>query len=128
MFAAQNQRANSNMIDLQTQDQLEALLRRGEYKNAQVAPLVAIYFTADWCGACRRINLEQILAEFPNFRWYLCDVDANNYSAGFCGVRAIPSFMLILNGTASPLYTNSDANSIIEWINMNLQSQSHLLH
>lgn len=110
------------MTDLQTQDQLEALLRRGEYKDAQVAPLVAIYFTADWCGACRRLNLGQILAQFPQVHWYVCDVDANNYSAGFCGVRSIPSFMLIVNGKPSQLFTNSDTNSVINWLHSNISS------
>jgi thioredoxin-like negative regulator of GroEL len=108
------------MISLQTQDQLEALLRRGEYKNAQVAPLVAIYFTADWCGACRRLNLQEILAEVPEARWHICDVDENNYSAGFCGVRSIPSFMLIFNGQPSQLFTNSDTNAVIHWIRANI--------
>lgn len=116
------------MIDLQTQDQLEALLRRGEYKNAQVAPLVAIYFTAEWCGACRRLNLAQITGEFPAARWYICDVDENNYSAGFCGVRSIPSFMLIINGTPSPLFTNSDTNSVINWIGLNINQAKSLGH
>lgn len=109
------------MIDLQTQDLLESLLRRGEYKNAQVAPFVVIYFTAEWCGACRRLDLRQILSEFPNARWYVCDVDQNNYSAGFCGVKSIPSFMLIFNGKPSPVYSNSETKEVINWIHTNVR-------
>jgi thioredoxin-like negative regulator of GroEL len=107
------------MTVLQTQDQLEELLRRGEYKDAQVHPFVVIYFTADWCGACRRLNLAQILNEFPSARWFVCDVDDNQYSAGYCGVKSIPSFMVINNGKPSQLFTNSDTLSVINWIQAN---------
>ena len=106
------------MTVLQTQDQLESLLRRGEYKNAQVAPFVVIYFTAEWCGACRRLNMAHIMDEFPGIQFYICDVDENNYSAGFCGVRSIPSFMTITYGSPSQLLTNSDTGSVINWIRM----------
>ena len=126
-MAAQNQEAKKRMTVLQTQEQLEELLRRGEYKNAQVSPFVVIYFTADWCGACRRLNLNQILNEFPRARWFICDVDENNYSAGFCGVRSIPSFMIIAHGTPSQLFTNSDTQSVINWLHAN-QSQIQGLH
>ena len=118
-MAAQNLEAKKRMTVLQTQDKLEELLRRGEYKDAQVSPFVIIYFTGDWCGACRRLNLTQIMNEFPRAKWFVCDVDDNNYSAGYCGVRSIPSFMIINHGKPSQLFTNSDTQSVIQWIHVN---------
>lgn len=101
------------MIPLQNQDQLEQLLQRGEYKNAQVFPYVVVYFTADWCGACKKVDLAQLMNGLKGVKWYICDVDKNNYSPGFAGVKTIPSFLPILNGKHQPLVSTNVTEQIL---------------
>jgi Thioredoxin len=49
-------------------------------------------------------------------KWYECDVDENDYTPGYCGVRGIPAFLAIVNGNAQPLYVQSDTMKVAQWI------------
>lgn len=105
------------MLPLDTQFELEQLLGKAEVPPGQVLPSVAcIYFTARWCGACKRLDLSALEAATPGVTWYKCDVDVNTYSPGFCGVRSIPSFMLIVNKRPIGPMTSSDTGKALSWI------------
>ena len=90
------------MIPLLTQEQFELLLRphraTQEGINGKYDPIVGIAFGADWCGPCRRTDKDAIADATPGIKWYYCDVDENNYTPGYCGVRSIPCFVLIVDG------------------------------
>ena len=76
------------------------------------------YFTADWCGACKRIDwplIEKTL-ESKKITWFKCDVDMNDYTLGYCGMKSIPSFVCILNGGFKSKLSSSNTEAIIEWI------------
>ena len=108
------------MTPLPTQEMFESM-----YDNA-AKPLkesVLIYFTADWCGACKRVDWDFIFEEFPALKVYRCDVDENKYTPGFCGVRSIPSFVMIHPGVKqiTPLFQASDTAKIATWIMTNLR-------
>jgi hypothetical protein len=49
-------------------------------------------------------------------KWYECDVDENDYTPGFAGVKSIPAFLAIVNGNAQPLYVQSDTMKVAQWI------------
>lgn len=49
-------------------------------------------------------------------KWYECDIDDNDYTAGYCGVRSIPAFLAIVNGNAQPLYVQSDTMKVAQWM------------
>lgn len=49
-------------------------------------------------------------------KWYDCDVDENDYTPGYCGVKGIPCFMPIINGKPLPLYAQSDTQKVAEWM------------
>lgn len=102
------------MTPLQDQDMLEQLLQRGDYKNAQVRPKVVVYFTADWCGACKRVDLAYLMNSLEGVHWYICDVDDNNYSAGFAGVKTIPAFLPIKNGQHQSLVSTSITEHVLD--------------
>ncbi len=105
------------MLPLATQLELEQLLGKQEPAADQVLPSVAcIYFTARWCGACKRLDLDTLQAATPGVTWYKCDVDVNNYSPGFCGVRSIPSFMLIVNKRPIGPMTSSATEKVVAWV------------
>ncbi|NDG30438.1 thioredoxin family protein [bacterium] len=118
-----NEEAKKKMMPLQDQEMLEQLLQRGEYKNAQVYPNVVIYFTADWCGACKRIDLSHLINSLEGVRWYICDVDQNNYSAGFAGVKTIPSFLPIKNGKHQPLISTNVTDHVLYNLYQSLYAQ-----
>jgi hypothetical protein len=49
-------------------------------------------------------------------KWYECDIDENDYTPGYCGVKGIPAFLAIVNGNAQPLYVQSDTMKVAQWI------------
>ena len=51
-----------------------------------------------------------------HIKWFECDIDDNDYTAGYCGVRSIPAFLAIVNGNAQPLYVQSDTMKVAQWI------------
>jgi thioredoxin 1 len=107
---------------LETQEELEILLGKNPDVPAPTGVHV-IYFTANWCGACRSLDMEALVAAFPQVNWLKCDVDRNTYSPGFCGVRAIPSFMFIRNGKAEgPLFQHNKNANVAAWLQMGLSS------
>jgi len=100
---------------LRTHEEFEGLLCPANGDRAKYTPLVIIYFTARWCGACKRIDFGRV-AESIAARWRTCDVDVNNFTPGFCDVRAIPSFQAIIYGRCEPLFQSSSTDDIIAWL------------
>ncbi len=114
------------METLDTQQQLEELLGKAPLSDPS-KPLpraTIIYFTANWCSACRKLDLAALRVAFPQLQWLKCDVDANNYSAGYCGVRSIPSFMLILDKRPIGPFQSSVTEKVAAWIQLQLEANS----
>ena len=101
---------------LMEQAEFETLIGRGEYPNAEVPLFTVVYFTATWCGACRSIDLNGLEKTFPAINWLKCDVDQNNYTPGYCSIRAIPSFIAIKNKKIVGQLQSNDNEKIREWI------------
>lgn len=113
-------------IPLRSQEEFENLLSRAERKKTAGDPLetpILVHFTASWCGPCQRIDWEFLLDEFPTLPFYKCDVDENKYTAGYCGVKAIPSMLILFPGKriVGPIQT-SDTSKIASWIFTSLKS------
>ena len=102
------------MIPLQTQEQFEQLLGKNTSKKPD--PIVIIKFSATWCGPCRNIDVSALVSLSDKIIWYECDVDENEYTPGYCGVKTIPAFLAIVNGKPQPLFSNSNTQQIINWI------------
>lgn len=75
-----------------------------------------IYFTATWCGPCNGLPLDEITALNPDIHWFLCDIDLNKYSAGYCGIQTVPSFMAIVHGKPVPPLSSSAPANIAKYI------------
>ena len=83
----------------------------------EVPPTFAvIYFTASWCGACRALNLDYLQKMVPSPTWYKCDVDQNQYSPGYCNVRAIPTFVVIKNKMVVGSLQSNSTDKVIAWL------------
>lgn len=80
-----------------------------------------IYFTASWCSACRRLDLDAIEAATPGANWLKCDIDQNNYTGGYCGIRSIPSFIVVQNKKASSIFQSNDSQKVIQWVNAQME-------
>ena len=110
------------MIPLQTQEMLEVMLgRRTPENNEPIVSFAVIYFTANWCGACKNLDLGKITNSLPKATWFKCDVDENEYSPGFCQIKSIPSFLVIKDKKVLGLLSNSDNDKVINWL-MNFHS------
>lgn len=85
---------------------------------------VLIYFTASWCGACKRLDWEFLLEEFPTLKVFKCDVDENKYTPGFCSIRSIPNFVMLGPGEkkASAPFQSSDTAKVATWIQTSLRN------
>ena len=89
-------------------------------EGTTVPPFSVIYFTATWCGACRRLNMPALEAALPEVNWLKCDVDQNNYTGGYCGVRSIPSFIIVKDKKVSEIFQSTSNDAVEKWIRANL--------
>ncbi len=103
------------MTLLQSQEEFETLLGRVP-TDKPIPSLVVIYFTAKWCGACKRLDLDQIRNTVPNATWLKCDIDLNDYTAGYCGIRSIPTFLVIQDKKVAGQLGDSRTEKVVEWL------------
>ena len=102
------------MIPLPSQEFFESLIKKNPPKPHD--PIVIIKFGATWCGPCRRLDIDFLTGLSDKIKWYECDIDENDYTPGYCGVKGIPAFLAIVNGNAQPLYVQSDTMKVAQWI------------
>jgi thioredoxin 1 len=106
---------------LMTQEEFEQLTGvQPVPEGTTVPPFSVIYFTATWCGACRRLNMPALEAALPEVNWLKCDVDQNNYTGGYCGVRSIPSFIIVKNKKVSEIFQSTSNDAVEKWIRANM--------
>ena len=99
------------MIALQTQEEFEKL-----YKETPLKSPILIYFTASWCGACKRLDWNFLKEEFPDLPIYICDIDQNKYTPGYCGVRSIPNFVLMPPSKKLEQFQSSETSKVASWL------------
>lgn len=102
------------MIPLPSQEFFESLIQRNPPQPHE--PFVCVRFTASWCGPCKRVDSNYLLSVSDKIKWYVCDIDENDYTPGYCGVQQIPSFQAIVNGVPQPIFQNSNNQQIAEWL------------
>ena len=108
---------------LMNQVELEQLL--GLQESAEPVPdFAVIYFTATWCGACRSLDLDRLERTVFQPTWYKCDVDQNQYSPGYCNVRAIPTFVVIYNKKVQDTLQHNNTDKVIEWLQGHVKAAS----
>ena len=111
----------AQMIPLQDQQQFESEIWTS---SAPANKTFIIYFTAPWCGACKRLDLTTLTSltvHMSNVSWYKCDIDENDYTAGFCQIRQIPTFLCIRNKQVISRITSSVNETVANWLSENLR-------
>jgi thioredoxin-like negative regulator of GroEL len=78
-------------------------------------PLVILKFGATWCGPCKRLDMDQIVASREDAEWYECDADEHETTMIYAGVQTIPAFLAIVNGKPKPLFQSSDTKQVVMW-------------
>ena len=106
------------MTPLPDQELFECLLCKKEdpVRLPTVPVCAVVWFTAKWCGPCKRVDPAKLITEFPMVVFYKCDVDENDYTAGYCNVRAIPTFLAIEKGKVLGTFQSSSTDDISTWI------------
>ncbi len=105
----------NTMIPLPNQELFERLWNP-EQPVLEGHPII-IYFTAPWCGACKKLDMSFILEEFHDVSFYKCDIDENKYTPGFCGVRSIPNFVALTGPRkVEGPFQSSDTARVAAWI------------
>ena len=102
------------MTPLLNQEQFEELIKKNPNKKPD--PISIVRFHATWCGPCKRIDTNALLSLSDKIKWYECDLDENDYTPGYCGVKSIPAFLAIVNGVPQPIFQSSDTMKVAEWI------------
>lgn len=105
-------------MKLLSHDEFEMLIGRRAATFA-LPDLTVIWFTATWCGPCKRIDTDALQKSFPT-NWLKCDIDQNDYTAGFCGIRSVPTFLVVYKKKVVGTKSSSSTADIIEWL-QNLQ-------
>jgi thiol-disulfide isomerase/thioredoxin len=113
------------MIPLTDQLQFEELYF-GRDPNVQ---RFLVWFSAKWCGPCQRLQkpaLEAAAAE-AGIPFYYCEITQNDYTPGFCGIRAVPTFCIYEKRKALGKLTNSDTDTVCRWIKDTAAKGEHVL-
>lgn len=101
------------MEPLESQEQFESEIWRPDRPNPA---LIVIYFTASWCSACKRLDLDTITGSAPKVKFYKCDVDENEYTSTYCGVRSLPTFIAIRHGKVIDKLSSSVTGAVKQWL------------
>ena len=105
---------HAEMMPLPSQEFFESLIKKNPPNPHE--PIVIISFSADWCGPCKRLDKQFLVNLSDKIKWYKCDLDENDYTPGYCGVKSIPAFLAIVNGNPQPLFVSSDTMKVAQWI------------
>ena len=77
-----------------------------------------VYFSASWCGPCKRLDIDSIeaAAKVQGLPLWKVEQTVNDYTAGFCNVNSLPTFIFFKPKEMVSKASSSVTNDILEWI------------
>jgi thiol-disulfide isomerase/thioredoxin len=105
---------------------------RTEFKNfINPNKKYLLYFTASWCGPCKRTKptlfdyLKVLKNKNLDFEFLMFDVDISGDVARYLKVKAYPTMMCIINGQTEDICVGSNDNGLIAFFNSSYQKLSN---
>ena len=86
------------------------------------APLNVLYFTASWCGPCKKISphVETLSNEYPKVNFYKIDVDEFEDLTSEASVNCMPTFLVYKNNQKVGTMEGADENKLTNLVKNNL--------
>jgi thioredoxin-like negative regulator of GroEL len=77
-----------------------------------------VYFSASWCGPCKRLDIDAIeaTAKLHGLPLWKVEQTVNDYTAGFCDVRSLPTFILFKPKQIVSKVSSSSTDDVVNWI------------
>mmetsp|Transcript_104616 Transcript_104616/g.301647 ORF Transcript_104616/g.301647 Transcript_104616/m.301647 type:complete len:132 (+) Transcript_104616:384-779(+) len=68
------------------------------------------YFTASWCGPCKRIApiYEELSDSHPDITFAKVDIDQNQTAASKAAIKSVPTFMFFKDGNFVGQFSGAD--------------------
>ena len=82
-------------------------------KNEECPDLIICYFTANWCGPCKKISpdVTNIGENNDHLRVIKIDVDECEEISEFCQIDCMPTFKFYKNNNIEPVHSFSGADT-----------------
>lgn len=73
-----------------------------------------LYFTADWCGPCKKTRplVEDLNKDQSEIRFYIIDVDIEMEMASDFGIKSVPTFIVMKDN--SEIYRTTGAKTKVQ--------------
>lgn len=77
-----------------------------------------VYFTASWCGPCKRLDLDLVEATAKSVGIPIWKVEqtVNDYTAGYCDVRSLPTFIFVKPLVIESRISSSNTDDVVTWM------------
>jgi len=77
-----------------------------------------VYFTASWCGPCKRLDIDSIenFAKQAGVPIWKVEQTVNDYTAGYCDVRSLPTFALMRPRLIVSKVSSSNTSDVLAWM------------
>lgn len=76
----------------------------------------AFYFTADWCGPCKKVRpiVEDINRESSGLKFQIIDADTSIDLITKFEIKSIPTFVLVKDGEVVDRITGAQTRDVLE--------------
>ena len=95
-------------------------------KNEECPDLIICYFTATWCGPCKKISpvVDNIAENNAHIRVIKIDVDECEDISEYCKIDCMPTFKFYKNNNIEPVhsFSGADNNELINTIQLLLKT------